>query len=87
VIPGGVAAVSWRSVPAVPGGNAAVLAHEWGRSGLMADLVAENIVDARRTFAGNRPVSFVAAEVTPDNINDPLAYAACAAHSLPLIDV
>jgi len=53
----------------------------------MADLVAENIVDARRTFAGNRPVSFVAAEVTPDNINDPLAYAACAAHSLPLIDV
>jgi hypothetical protein len=56
------------------GGNAAVLAHECGWSGLMVDLVAANIADARKRFAGNRQLAFLAAEVTPDNINDLLAH-------------
>ena len=52
------------------GGNAAGLAHECGWSGLMVDAVASNMDAARKKFAGNRQVAFVAAEVTPGNVNE-----------------
>lgn len=52
------------------GGNAAGLAHECGWTGLMVDSVAANMDAARKKFAGNRHVTFLAAEVTPGNVNE-----------------
>lgn len=52
------------------GGNAAGLAHECGWSGLMVDSVPANMDSARKKFAAARGVSFLAAEVTPANVNE-----------------
>ncbi len=51
------------------GGNAAGLAHECGWTGLMVDSVPANMDAARKKFAGNRQLAFLAAEVTPANVN------------------
>ena len=55
------------------GGNAAGLAHECGWTGLMVDSVAGNMDAARKKFAGSRDIVFLAAEVTPANVNELLA--------------
>ena len=51
------------------GGNSAVLAYEFGWTGLMVDASEEAAAHARATFRTNPKVSVLHAVVTPENIN------------------
>jgi hypothetical protein len=51
------------------GGNSAILAYEFGWTGLMVDASDQAVAHARATFSTNPRVSVVHAVVTPENIN------------------
>jgi hypothetical protein len=51
------------------GGNSAILAYEFGWTGVMVDASKKAVTHARATFSTNPKVAVVHAIVTPDNIN------------------